>query len=80
MKFTVDIKLGNSGMETVWDVAQALEKLSKNLANMHNLGYEPSDPLGGHIQDLNGLTVGSWDFEDDEEKKEERVCGCGLCG
>lgn len=61
MKFTVEIELGNDGMQTADDVAQALYATADRIVDVTG-----SDPLTDHvrefrnIRDLNGNTVGLW--------------------
>ena len=53
-QFTLSIKLGNSAMQTSYDVANALEN------TIRTLRVFPSEFEDGHaIKDVNGNTVGS---------------------
>ena len=56
MTFTLKIKLGNEAMQTPFDVADALARLSVWIyRNLNDLGSE-----SGNIRDLNGNRVGEW--------------------
>ena len=65
MKLKIEIEFGNEVMSNLHDAGRSLDWLSKNLKNLHERGYQIDDPLGGHMMDSNGNTVGSWDFDDE---------------
>lgn len=66
MKFTLEIELGNDGMQTVDDVQDAIQAfvssqtVTRNVAG--NREFERGD--GGKIRDFNGNTVGKWEVTD----------------
>jgi hypothetical protein len=61
MKFTLNIELGNEAMETVRDVAEAIEA---SLARFSNFNLTMRDGVFGQIVDANGNTVGRWEVAD----------------
>jgi hypothetical protein len=50
--FTLKIRLGNDAMQDPADVAEALERVARELRDS---GFRPT-----RIKDLNGNTVGEW--------------------
>ena len=52
-KFTVEIDLGNEAMQSLEDIAEALETIVGEM-----VGIDQRD--AGTIHDVNGNTVGSW--------------------
>ena len=61
--FTLTIRLGNEAMQTPGDVAGLLERLAGTL---HNLSDWQAEGDTGRLRDLNGNTVGEWQFRPDE--------------
>lgn len=56
-KFTLNINLGNAAMCEIEDLARALERV------IEDLSYGDISRSVGHIQDLNGNTVGKWELK-----------------
>ena len=54
-RFKLEIRLGNDAMQTVSDIAEALERVA--VGNIHN-GQNT-----GRIFDDNGNTVGTWSIK-----------------
>jgi hypothetical protein len=58
MSFTLNITLGNDGMNTPQDVARALQEVIRRLKG--------NDPEEGHdsgrLYDINGNSVGKWEY------------------
>ena len=54
-KFKLEIRLGNDAMQTMDDIAEALERVA--VGNIHN-GQNT-----GRIFDDNGNTVGTWSIK-----------------
>ncbi len=73
--FTLEIKLGNSGMYTLFDIATALRKVAREL--------EAYESKSGPVMDQNGNNVGSYETEceeccvDCEEISD--FCSCNRC-
>jgi hypothetical protein len=57
--FRLTINLGNAAMGTTDDVAEALENLAERLRKD---GRSRPKIDSGHIRDINGNTVGEWEF------------------
>lgn len=55
-KFVLEITRGNEAMQSVEDVAEALVRVSERVAKSSGLSK-------GVIADLNGNTVGHWEFK-----------------
>jgi hypothetical protein len=60
--FKVEIKLGNDAMQTPEDVADALEKVARELRQDGWRGF-----CTGGIRDINGNTVGHYSTRDEGE-------------
>jgi hypothetical protein len=56
----VKIDLGNSGMQTSAQVAEALRKVAKRLEDNGYLENEEIQTLSRGIMDTNGNSVGEW--------------------
>ena len=57
MKFELEIELGNEAMLNAEDVAATLAQVA------HELKFSRvSSGINGNIRDINGNTVGSWEF------------------
>jgi hypothetical protein len=68
--FTLNIELGNAAMESPQDVAAALRKVADRLERIESV------EANGRIGDLNGNTVGSWNYappESEEDEEDETV-------
>ena len=63
MKFVVEINLGNEAMNSPHDVADALEKVIRNLRMVDEFG----DGFSGRLRDVNGNTVGTFNLEGEFE-------------
>ena len=63
MKFTLEITLGNEAMSSAHDVSDALA----NVVGVLNLIYSPGtvSKESGNIRDINGSTVGLWEFTEE---------------
>jgi hypothetical protein len=61
-KFTVEIELGNAGMRTPEDVAQALERIAIRVAR-GDFGDQPGSIGASSLRDENGNKVGRLDVE-----------------
>lgn len=59
-RFWLNIRLGNAGMGTPYDVGLALRKLGGDLMSA-DLG--DGEAFDGAILDDNGNTVGRWNFD-----------------
>jgi hypothetical protein len=59
-RFTIEIDLGNEGMEAPSDVAQALRKIATRLDDATDMPLAQHPGIGGNVMDTNGNTVGSW--------------------
>jgi hypothetical protein len=60
-KFTLTIELGNDAMRSEAHVVKALQEVAKTIRQSpHTVKNE-----GGRIRDINGNTVGSWQFEEE---------------
>lgn len=57
MKFVLIIELGNAGMTNSQQVAEALRKTADKVQHARVRSHE-----GGKIMDVNGNSVGEWDF------------------
>lgn len=66
-EFTLTIKMGNSAMQTVDDIAEVLRKVAKRIEGSGNTGED-----FGPIMDTNGNKVGEWSHgqlvEDEDEE------------
>ncbi len=56
MKFILEIELGNDAMRNRADVARKLKEVAADLVKVY------SDRESARIRDLNGNTVGKWEF------------------
>jgi len=54
-KFTLTIELGNDGMQDPADVGHALDEIANEL-------IERRFAVSGTVRDVNGNTVGRWEF------------------
>ena len=59
-QFTLKITLGNDAMQTGFNVAESLKKVSREIENYDYLLNPEMKGETGKIMDLNGNTVGSW--------------------
>lgn len=63
-KFTIEIEIGNDGVQTADDIAQILYSTADKIIDVTG-----SDPLAEHVgafknvRDLNGNTVGLWQVQ-----------------
>lgn len=70
MEFTLTITLGNEGMKSAQDVADALHAVSEYLPSGDSIYPDPHAPIdeyiyresSGALRDANGNTVGHWEF------------------
>lgn len=53
-EFTLQIRMGNDAMQTARDASDALIEVSEDILNGRT---------EGRIRDLNGNTVGEWEFK-----------------
>jgi len=65
MKFVLNITMGNDAMRVRQDLALALESVKTRLLS--------SSVSEGKIMDLNGNSVGKWEFVEEKEKKYNAV-------
>ena len=61
MRFEATIEMGNDAMLTGEDLAGALRRIAKRLADEYQ--GEATGPCRGAIMDLNGNRAGSWVIE-----------------
>lgn len=63
MRFVLEIEMGNAVMRTRQHVAKALVELSKRLVNETFTPQDEDLTDDGKVLDLNGNSVGSWEFK-----------------
>jgi len=74
MEFTLRISMGNDAMQSVQDVADALQGVAEYILSRDSIYPYPHTPIAEYlyresshrIKDLNGNTVGSWEFRESE--------------
>lgn len=74
MKFSVEIEMGNEGMQSFQDLRDALKQVATKLGSrQHCSSGAPNDGDGSKVMDVNGNAVGEWsisanDYEEEEEE------------
>ncbi len=66
MRFELKINLGDAAMLSQSDVAQALRNLATRLQADPGAHRTVRSERGAPIRDVNGNTVGSWQFTNEE--------------
>lgn len=75
--FKLSIDLGNDGMRTQHDVAEALIGIAKRMRRSE--ADEPHD--AGRVYDINGNSVGSWQYDHEpDDEPEDLADECSRCG
>ena len=63
MKFILEITMGNEAMSSAHDVSDALNETAMIINALYDIGDVHHDT--GTIMDLNGNTVGHWEFTEE---------------
>ena len=64
MKFTLEIELGNDGIEDYHDLAYKLWSVNEDMRELYESERKFAVTDGGDVCDANGETVGAWSIVD----------------